>query len=186
MNSGWVSILLQVYASARHPPPACDTELLFAPMIDVRVQAPAAGSSLVNQVAAKAVPFCDRTDPGERSAAKACPLQIGNNGPEFTSRAFIGWARSHRIRHILMEPGRPMQNGYIESFNGRFRDECLNEHWFQTRRQARKEIAAWRLDYDEVRPHGSIGRMPLAWFAEQHRRHAGDAAQKLTPNNELR
>lgn len=55
-----------------------------------------------------------------------------DNGPEFTSRAFIGWAQSHGIRHILIEPGRPMQNGYIESFNGLLRDECLNEHWFQT------------------------------------------------------
>jgi len=55
-----------------------------------------------------------------------------DNGPEFTSRAFMAWAQSHGIRHILIEPGRPMQNGYIESFNGKFRDECLNEHWFQT------------------------------------------------------
>jgi putative transposase len=110
-----------------------------------------------------------------------------DNGPEFTSRAFIGWAQSHGIRHLLIEPGRPMQNGYIESFNGRFRDECLNEHWFQTLHQARKEIAAWRLDYNEVRPHGSIGRMPPAKFAEQHRRHAGDAALQLTPaNTEIR
>jgi putative transposase len=109
-----------------------------------------------------------------------------DNGPEFTSRAFIAWAQSHGIRHILIEPGRPMQNGYIESFNGRFRDECLNEHWFQTLHQARKEIAAWRLDHNEVRPHGSIGRVPPAQFAEQHRRHAGDAAQQITPaNNEI-
>ena len=55
-----------------------------------------------------------------------------DNGPEFTSRAFIAWAQTHGIRHILIEPCRPMQNGYIESFNGRFRDECLNEHWFET------------------------------------------------------
>jgi transposase InsO family protein len=59
-----------------------------------------------------------------------------DNGPEFTSRAFIAWAQSHGIRHILIEPGRPMQNGYIESFNGKFRDECLNEHWFETLHQA--------------------------------------------------
>jgi len=104
-----------------------------------------------------------------------------DNGPEFTSRAFIGWAQSHGIRHILIEPGRPMQNGYIESFNGRFRDECLNEHWFQTLHQARIAIAEWRLDYNEVRPHSSIGRIPPARFAEQHRRHAG-----ITPaNNEI-
>ena len=79
-----------------------------------------------------------------------------------------------------------MQNGYIESFNGRFRDECLNEHWFETLHQARTVIADWRRDYNEVRPHGSIGRIPPARFAEQHRRHAGDAARHLTPaSNEI-
>ncbi|WP_404947955.1 IS3 family transposase [Rubrivivax sp. JA1026] len=100
-----------------------------------------------------------------------------DNGPEFTSRAFIAWAQRHHIRHLLIEPGRPMQNGYIESFNGKFRDECLNEHWFQTLAQARQTIAAWRRDYNEVRPHSSIGRIAPARFAEQHRRHAGGAAQ---------
>jgi len=109
-----------------------------------------------------------------------------DNGPEFTCRAFIAWTQSHGIRHILIEPGRPMQNGYIESFNGRFRDECLNEHWFETLHQARTEIGKWRRDYNEVRPHSSIGRIPPARFAEQHRRHAGDAARHLTPaSNEI-
>jgi putative transposase len=54
-----------------------------------------------------------------------------DNGPEFTSRAFLAWASLHGIRHILIQPGRPMQNGYIEIFNGKFRDECLNEHCFK-------------------------------------------------------
>jgi putative transposase len=53
-----------------------------------------------------------------------------DNGPEFTSRSFIAWATAHGVKHILMQPGGPMQNGYIESFNGKFRDECLNEQWF--------------------------------------------------------
>jgi putative transposase len=92
-----------------------------------------------------------------------------DNGPEFTCRAFIAWAQSHGVRHILIQPGRPMQNGYIESFNGKFRDECLNEHWFETLRQARTEIAIWRQDYNEVRPHSSIGRIPPAEFAQRHR-----------------
>lgn len=99
-----------------------------------------------------------------------------DNGPEFTSRAFIAWVQGHGIRHLLIEPGRPMQNGYIESFNGRFRDECLNEHWFETLQQARAEITAWRIDYNEVRPHGSIGRIPPARFAEQHRRRTARLA----------
>ncbi len=106
------------------------------------------------------------------------PLAVRtDNGPEFTSRAFMGWAQKHGIRHILIEPGRPMQNGYIESFNGKFRDECLNEQWFETLQQARAAIATWRQDYNEVRPHSSCGRMPPARFAELHRQRAGDAAQ---------
>ena len=104
-----------------------------------------------------------------------------DNGPEFTSRAFIAWTQEHHIRHILIEPDRPMQNGYIESFNGKFRDECLNEHWFQSMRQARTEIAAWRRDYNEVRPHSSIGRIPPARYAEQLRQQAGDAARHEIP-----
>ena len=103
-----------------------------------------------------------------------------DNGPEFTSRAFLAWAQQHGVRHVLIEPGRPMQNGYIESFNGKFRDECLNEHWFQTLAQAREAISAWRRDYNEVRPHSAIGRIPPARFAERHRRRAGDAAEPHT------
>ena len=87
-------------------------------------------------------------------------------------------AHTHGVRHILIEPGRPLQNGYIESFNGRFRDECLNEQWFETLHQAKPAIADWRQNYNEVRPHGTIGRMPPAEFAEFHRQHAGDETQR--------
>ena len=101
-----------------------------------------------------------------------------DNGPEFTSRAFMGWRRpTHGVRHILNEPGRPMQNGYIESFNGKFRDECLNEQWFQDLHQAKTAIKAWRQDYNEVRPHSSCGRVPPEKFAELHRQHACDATR---------
>ena len=103
-----------------------------------------------------------------------------DNGPEFTSRAFMGWAQTHGIRHILIEPGRPMQNGYIESFNGKFRDECLNEHWFETLAQARTTIATWRQDFNQVRPHSSCRRMPPAQFAALHRQHAADVTQPTT------
>lgn len=92
-----------------------------------------------------------------------------DNGPEFTSRDFLAWTTLHGIRHILIQPGRPMQNGYIESFNGKFRDECLNEQWFQSLPQARDCIAEWRKDYNEVRPHSSLGRIPPAQFAQQQR-----------------
>ena len=108
-----------------------------------------------------------------------------DNGPEFTSRAFMGWAQAHGIRHILIEPGRPMQNGYIESFNGKFRDECLNEQWFQDLQQARSAIKTWRQDYNEVRPHSSCGRVPPAKFAELHRQHAGDAARTPSTTTEI-
>jgi putative transposase len=114
------------------------------------------------------------------------PLAVRtDNGPEFTSRAFMAWAQSHRVRHILIEPGRPMQNGYIESFNGKFRDEFLNEHWFETLHQARSATAIWRQDYNEVRPHGSIGRIPPARFAELHRQRAGDAARSTSNTTQI-
>jgi putative transposase len=75
----------------------------------------------------------------------------------------------------LNEAGCPTQNAYIESFNGKFRDECLNEQWFLTLAQARQEIARWRRDYNEVRPHSSVGRIPPAQLAALQRPHAGDA-----------
>ena len=102
-----------------------------------------------------------------------------DNGPEFTSRVFMAWAQSRGIRHILIQPGRPMQNGYIESFNGKFRDEHLNEQWFESLGEARSAAALWRQDYNQVRPHSSLGRIPPARFAEQHRQRAGDAAQSI-------
>ena len=105
------------------------------------------------------------------------PLAVRtDNGPEFTSRAFMAWATAHGVRHILIQPGRPMQNGYIESFNGKFRDECLNEQWFQTLPQAKTCIAEWRRDYNEVRPHSSLGRIPPAQFAQQHRINSNAAS----------
>lgn len=108
-----------------------------------------------------------------------------DNGPEFTSRVFMAWAQAHDIRHILIQPGRPMQNGYIESFNGKFRDEHLNEHWFETLHQARLAAATWRQDYNEVRPHSSLGRIPPARFAELHRQRAGDAARPSSTTTEI-
>lgn len=113
------------------------------------------------------------------------PLAVrADNGPEFTSRAFMGWAQSHGIRHILIEPGRPMQNGYIESFNGKFRDECLRQ-WFETLARARTAITLWRQDYNEVRPHSSCQRMPPAKFAELHRQRAADAIRIISTTTEI-
>lgn len=98
-----------------------------------------------------------------------------DQGPEFTSRALLAWMSGRGVKHLLNDAGKPTQNAYIESFNGKFRDECLNEQWFESLPQARQEIARWRRDYNEVRPHSSLGRIPPAQFAALHRQHAGDA-----------
>jgi putative transposase len=100
-----------------------------------------------------------------------------DNGPEFTCRSFMTWAQKHGIQHILIEPGSPTQNAYIESFNGTFRDECLNENWFESLEQARQTIATWRTDYNEIRPHSSCGRIPPATFAVLNRQLTGDSMQ---------
>ena len=89
----------------------------------------------------------------------------------------MAWAHARGVRHLINDAGKPTQNAYIESFNGKFRDECLNEQWFETLHQARQEISRWRRDYNEVRPHSAIGRIPPAQFAAVHRQHAGDALQ---------
>lgn len=80
-----------------------------------------------------------------------------DNGPEFTSRALAGWASRHGVRLLFIEPGRPTQHGHIESFNGRFRDECLNQHWFSSIEEARLVVDAWRRQYNSERPHSGLG-----------------------------
>jgi putative transposase len=88
------------------------------------------------------------------------------------------WTQKHNIKHILIEPGSPTQNAYIESFNGTFRDECLDENWFESLEKARQAIATWRTDYNEIRPHSSCGRMPPATFVALNRQLTGDSKQK--------
>jgi putative transposase len=88
-----------------------------------------------------------------------------DNGPEFTSRHFLAWCEDRKIGLVHIQPGRPMQNGRVESFNGRFRDECLNANWFSTLADARQTIEAWREDYNEQRPHSSLGYLPPRVFA---------------------
>lgn len=79
-----------------------------------------------------------------------------DNGSEFTSREFVAWAKQKEVRLIHIQPGKPVQNSYIESFNGRFRDECLNVNWFQNLADARRKIEAWRVEYNQHRPHSSL------------------------------
>lgn len=86
-------------------------------------------------------------------------------GPEFTSRALDQWAYANGVSLKLIQAGKPTQNAYIESFNGKFRDECLNEHWFTSLAHARAVIAAWRQDYNEARPHSALNYQPPAEFA---------------------
>ena len=82
---------------------------------------------------------------------------ILDNGPELPSRALDQWAYERGVK--LSEPGKPHQNGYIESFNSRLRDECLNEHWFLSLADARKIVEDWRVDYSRNRPHSSLGNL---------------------------
>jgi putative transposase len=88
-----------------------------------------------------------------------------DNGPEFTSRCFLTWAEQRGIRLVHIQPGKPTQNSFIESFNGRFRDECLNANWFENLADARSKIEAWRLDYNQHRPHSSLAYRTPAEFA---------------------
>jgi len=82
---------------------------------------------------------------------------VMDNGPEMTSRALDQWAYERGVRLRFIAPGKPVQNCYIESFNGRLRDECLNQHWFRSLGDARQIVEEWRLDYNQVRPHSALG-----------------------------
>jgi putative transposase len=88
-----------------------------------------------------------------------------DNGPEFTSRCFIAWAEQRGIRLTYIQPGKPVQNSFIESFNGRFRDECLNANWFENLADARRKIEVWRQEYNEHRPHSALAYRTPAEFA---------------------
>ena len=79
-----------------------------------------------------------------------------DNGPEFTSRRMIGWAEDFKVGLVHIQPGRPMQNGHVESFHGRLRDECLNATWFRTLNDVRCTLATWREEYNCERPHSSL------------------------------
>jgi putative transposase len=80
-----------------------------------------------------------------------------DNGPEGTSRAMFDWSERTGVRLRFIEPGKPVQNAFVESFNGKFRDECLNLHWFRSLRHAREEVARWRAHYNTERPHSALG-----------------------------
>jgi putative transposase len=107
--------------------------------------------------------------------AKTHPLPkaiVSDNGTEFTSGAFLAWAEKRGIELRFIQPGKPNQNAFVESFNGKFRLEFLNAHWFSTLDDARREIEAWRVDYNDVRPHSSLDQTPPAEFAAAHQETA--------------
>ncbi len=90
---------------------------------------------------------------------------VMDNGTELTSLAMACWARDRKVRLHFIQPGKPTQNAFIESFNGRLRDECLNENEFSSLAHARSIIETWRLDYNERRPHKSLGNLTPEEFA---------------------
>lgn len=90
---------------------------------------------------------------------------VSDNGTELTSNAILRWCSEHRVEWHYIAPGKPMQNGFIESFNGSFRDECLNETLFTSLAEARMRIGAWKDDYNDHRPHSSLGNLTPSEFA---------------------
>jgi putative transposase len=100
------------------------------------------------------------------SAERGLPEEIVlDNGPEFRGRALAAWSEERGVRLEFIQPGKPVQNAYVESFNGRLRDECLNANWFTSLSDARRKIETWRQDYNQHRPHSSLDYLPPAEFA---------------------
>ena len=101
---------------------------------------------------------------------------VVDNGPEFAGRTLDAWAYAACVTLRFIRPGRPIENAYVESFNGKFRDECLNEHWFVSMVDAQILIETWRLDYNTVRPHSSLQNRTPDQFAQLSR-----GARRLPP-----
>ena len=112
---------------------------------------------------------------------RGLPVRIViDHGTEFTSKALDQWSYENKVTLHFITPGRPMENGYIESFHGKFREECLNEHWFLTLDDARETIESWRIDYNQVRPHSALGYLTPEDFAKGH---ANVESQKRFPHS---
>jgi putative transposase len=90
---------------------------------------------------------------------------LTDNGSEFTGNVLNAWAHDRGVEHVFTDPGCPTQNGYIESFNGKLRDECLNQNWFSNLYEARDIIEQWRMEYNHLRPHSSLGNLTPEEYA---------------------
>ncbi len=116
-------------------------------------------------------------------AVRGAPRTIrSDNGPESTSRHFIAWARDRGIELLHLQPGKPMQNGRLESPNGKLRDEFVSIRWFPSLFEARRQAKAWRLDYNEVRPHSSLGYRTPEQFARQAASDLSSAEWRKAPH----
>jgi putative transposase len=131
--------------------------------------------NLVNDYSRECVlQIVDVSISGERVARELDRLErplpktiVCDNGPEFTSKALFFWARRAGVKLHFIQPGKPTQNAFVESFNGKFRDYCMDLNWFASLEDARSTIEAWRVHYNQVRPHRSLGRKPPAVFARE-------------------
>lgn len=107
-----------------------------------------------------------------------------DNGPELTSRHFLAWSVERQIELVHIQPGKPTQNARIESFNGRLREECLNLSWFQNLFDARRQITAWRKEYNQERPHSSLGYLtPHEFAARKAKASCGKDGDKAALEN---
>ena len=105
---------------------------------------------------------------------------IVDNGPEFAGTALDAWAAQYGVHLHFIQPGKPVQNAFIESFNGKFRDECLNEHWFVTLQEAQLVIEAWRREYNEERTHSGIGDLTPQEFIHNYQTRTHLAQESTT------
>ena len=101
----------------------------------------------------------------DKRDAKPASL-VCDNGTEFRCKAMFHWSRDQQVALDFIEPGKPTQNAFVESFNGKFRDGCLDQSLFRSIKEAREAIEDWRIDYNEVRPHSALGYQPPSVFAE--------------------
>jgi putative transposase len=117
----------------------------------------------------------------ELASARAVPQEVRvDNGPEFAGKMLDLWAHLNGVTLDFSRPGKPTDNGFIESFNGRLREECLNQHYFTSREDAQEKLEAWRVEYNERRPHSALGYLAPKEFAAIQARKIGASSDRRT------